>query len=553
MTHRNDVIRYVVRAKRGTVQSAQDGKSGTKQPKSAGANIRRYNEVALNQDVQSLIAGWTEHLATCDIIFLQAPVRSRTTFYNSKESGGRLEKGDPRIRSIPFTTGRPVLRELQRIHAILSAVYHVGDPADNFVDEDAGGDGGDSEGSDAGATNAAAKAKAKAKREAAAAAAAAALAAATALPDARFSNSPLYLAALTGDIASVVKVLSDPDRQGGFDLDFAWNDGAETAMHAASRVGAADVVALLLEKGACPSFLDQMGRPPFVVAENKEVRNTLRRYMATHPGRWNYKAAQIPSALTAEMEAKQAEKAKEEKKRQKERKKIKDKAQAEADAVAAAEKAAADAKAAKILGEKEAARQAAAAEKARLAKIKPRDMCAAAALARFEKKGSAAKPTQKEPPKAELVSDGTWAAKGAKGIDIQQGWDERPRFGAGGGAGGGDGSSGGGGKSGAAAAGTAAPEVVVSSARGESAPPPTTMAAKAAKLVAVKLLGIRPGAKMKLVKQLKKVLPKLGLAAAKKFVESLPQTVQKDLSPEDAGKMRKSLEGAGGKVKLEVQ
>lgn len=39
--------RYVVRAKRGTVQSVRDGKSGTSQPKSGGASIRRHNEVGL--------------------------------------------------------------------------------------------------------------------------------------------------------------------------------------------------------------------------------------------------------------------------------------------------------------------------------------------------------------------------------------------------------------------------------------------------------------------------------------------------------------------------
>ena len=288
----------------------------------------------------------------------------------------------------------------------------------------------DLDGAEAAAAAASKAAATKARKEAAAAA----LAAGTAVPDAKFVNSPLYAASMSGDIANVHRVLDDPDRQHGFDLDFAWNDGAETAMHAASRTGAADVVALLLERGACPSFLDQMGRPPFVVAGNKDVRNTLRRFMADHPGRWNYKAAQIPSALTSDMEAKQAEKAREEKKRQKERKRVKDKAKAEADAIAAAEKAVVDAEAAQARAEKEAVRQAAAAEKARLARLKPRDLCAAAALSRFEKKGGG-------PPKAAapLESDGTWAAKGAKGIDIKQGWDERPRFGAGPGAGAGAG------------------------------------------------------------------------------------------------------------------
>ena len=41
--------RYTVRAKRGTVQSARDGKHGGHQPRSAGANLRRYNEAALEE------------------------------------------------------------------------------------------------------------------------------------------------------------------------------------------------------------------------------------------------------------------------------------------------------------------------------------------------------------------------------------------------------------------------------------------------------------------------------------------------------------------------
>lgn len=39
--------RYVVRAKRGTVQSVRDNQGSA--PKSAGASLRRYNEAALAQ------------------------------------------------------------------------------------------------------------------------------------------------------------------------------------------------------------------------------------------------------------------------------------------------------------------------------------------------------------------------------------------------------------------------------------------------------------------------------------------------------------------------
>ena len=43
--------RYVVRAKRGTAQSARDSQGNA--PKSAGASLRRYNEAALTQVIQT--------------------------------------------------------------------------------------------------------------------------------------------------------------------------------------------------------------------------------------------------------------------------------------------------------------------------------------------------------------------------------------------------------------------------------------------------------------------------------------------------------------------
>jgi hypothetical protein len=59
--------RYVVRAKRGTVQSARDDKSGTSAPKSAGATLRRYNEAQLQVDIQTLLQLWAPQLAECQV------------------------------------------------------------------------------------------------------------------------------------------------------------------------------------------------------------------------------------------------------------------------------------------------------------------------------------------------------------------------------------------------------------------------------------------------------------------------------------------------------
>ena len=43
---------YTVRAKQGGSQNSADNKSGGSHPKSAGASLRRYNEMALMQHIQ---------------------------------------------------------------------------------------------------------------------------------------------------------------------------------------------------------------------------------------------------------------------------------------------------------------------------------------------------------------------------------------------------------------------------------------------------------------------------------------------------------------------
>lgn len=61
------IHRYVVRAKRGTVQSVRDAKSGTSAPKSAGANLRRYNEAELRREIAELLLSWSASIAECSV------------------------------------------------------------------------------------------------------------------------------------------------------------------------------------------------------------------------------------------------------------------------------------------------------------------------------------------------------------------------------------------------------------------------------------------------------------------------------------------------------
>ncbi|XP_033127480.1 ankyrin repeat and zinc finger domain-containing protein 1-like [Anneissia japonica] len=111
--------RYTVRAKRGTSQGLHDKQAG-KISKSVGANLRRYNEAALIDDIHQVLKSWEEHINACTHVFLRAPSHNRTIFIGGKNAV--FDKNDLRVVNIPFATRRPTFRELKRVQEILSTV-----------------------------------------------------------------------------------------------------------------------------------------------------------------------------------------------------------------------------------------------------------------------------------------------------------------------------------------------------------------------------------------------------------------------------------------------
>lgn len=59
------------------------------------------------------------------------------------------------------------------------------------------------------------------------------------------------------------------------------------------------------------------------------------------------------------------------------------------------------------------------------------------------------------------------------------------------------------------------------------------------------------GAKPKIIREVKALVPNLTLIDAKKFVESLPKTLKENLSKEDAEKLKKTFTDLGAVVKLD--
>jgi len=92
-----------------------------------------------------------------------------------------------------------------------------------------------------------------------------------------------------------------------------------------------------------------------------------------------------------------------------------------------------------------------------------------------------------------------------------------------------------------------------------AAPAPTAQAEEAAveekpkekTIFNVMLESFEAGAKPKIIREVKALVPNLTLIDAKKFVESLPKVLKENQSKEDAEKMKATFEGLGAVVKLE--
>jgi ribosomal protein L7/L12 len=70
------------------------------------------------------------------------------------------------------------------------------------------------------------------------------------------------------------------------------------------------------------------------------------------------------------------------------------------------------------------------------------------------------------------------------------------------------------------------------------------------KIFDVKLMGYDSSIKLKVIKEIRAILPGLGLKEAKELVESAPCTIQKGLQPEQAEVMKQKLSDVGAQIEL---
>ena len=278
--------RYTTRRKQGGAQSANDSAKGAAH--SAGSSLRRYNEVALEQEIRVLLAEWRDLIGASQLLFVRATGSSNRRILFGPYDNQILRQSDPRNRTFPFSTRRATQAELMRAFVELTRVKV------SQIDENAI------------ATAAAAAAKSDADR--AASQVKAPVLQAKAQPSKeeelanlhtaqlqaliRRSKAPALLSYIVTNSLSPDLLFHPPSTQA--------NHHAPTPLHLASSINSpAVVLALLLKAGADPSVANGEGKPPFDLAGERGTRDAFRVARSElGEDKWDWHAAHIPGPLS---------------------------------------------------------------------------------------------------------------------------------------------------------------------------------------------------------------------------------------------------------------
>ena len=85
-------------------------------------------QAALDREILEVFRAWAGHLAAASRIFLAAPGANGAVLFSGKDAP--LQRSDPRICGVPFTTRRPTFAEAKRVLQMLLTVSEpTGAPA----------------------------------------------------------------------------------------------------------------------------------------------------------------------------------------------------------------------------------------------------------------------------------------------------------------------------------------------------------------------------------------------------------------------------------------
>ena len=278
--------RYTTRRKQGGAQSANDSAKGAAH--SAGSSLRRYNEVALEQEIRVLLTEWRDLIGASQLLFVRATGSSNRRILFGPYDNQILRQNDPRNRTFPFSTRRATQAELMRAFVELTRVKV------SQIDENAI------------ATTAAAASQLEADR--AASQAKAPVLQAKAKPSREEETANLHTAQLQALIRrSKAPALLSYIMTNSLSPDFLFyppstqaNHHAPTPLHLASSINSpAVVLALLVKAGADPSVANEEGKPPFDLAGERGTRDAFRVARSElGEDKWDWHAAHIPGPLS---------------------------------------------------------------------------------------------------------------------------------------------------------------------------------------------------------------------------------------------------------------
>ncbi|QDS74861.1 hypothetical protein FKW77_003251 [Venturia effusa] len=283
--------RYTTRRKQGGGQSSNDNAKGA--ANSAGAQIRRYNEVALQQEVRSLLTEWKSLIDTAELIFVRATGNTnRNTLFGEYEDRV-LRLNDPRNRGFPFTTRRATQAELMRAFVELTRIKF------SHVDE--------------------AKLAAAAEQEKQQASKTASSVPKKAVTP-KMTEDEETAAMHTAQLQTLIKRSKAPAllnyiKSNSLSPDFAFyppggsNHHSPTLLHlAATSASPALVTTLLVKAEADPTVKNEDGKTAYEIAGDRATRDAFR--LARHSlgaAKWDWEAANIGSALSPEDVSKRTE------------------------------------------------------------------------------------------------------------------------------------------------------------------------------------------------------------------------------------------------------
>lgn len=278
--------RYTTRRKQGGGQSANDSAKGAAH--SAGSSLRRYNEVALEQEIRVLLAEWKDLIDASQLIFVRATGSSNRRILFGPYENQVLRPTDSRNRTFPFSTRRATQAELMRAFVEITRVKvsEVDEAALSMAVAVAAQSEADRAKSQVKAPILQAKSKLSKEEEAA-------NFHTTQLQALiRRSKAPALLSYLVNNSLSPDFLFYPPSTQA--------NHHAPTPLHLASSINSpAIVLALLTKAGVDPSVVNGEGKPAFDLAGDRGTRDAFR-VARSELGeeKWKWNVAHVPAPLS---------------------------------------------------------------------------------------------------------------------------------------------------------------------------------------------------------------------------------------------------------------